>query len=158
MPIAKVDLPSTIAAVLAFTQAAAAALGVLAVGRTPAGVLDIPAVEQVGVGILTSLLAIALAIGCALVLVGRASRVIVLAAIGSLVISAYWIFLRPPPDGFPTIAVGYAVLPVLILGLLAVSTQSAARAARRPTPAGAAEDAEPSAQLPDQDTKDAISA
>lgn len=145
---AKVDVPSTIAAVLAFAQAAAAVIGVLALARSAQGIFDIPAIEQVGVGILTILVAAALGVGCVRVLTGGSPRVIAGASTGSLVISAYWILLRPQAEGFPAIAVAYAVVPVLILGVLALSRAQAAIAGRTAPPA------EPA----DRDAGDAISA
>lgn len=133
-PSAKVDLPSTVAAVLGFAQAVAAADGVLAVWRTPSGLLDVPDAERLGVGILTTAVAVALAIGCARVLTGGSPRVLVAAAVVSLLISAYWILLRPPVDSFPDLAVSYAVLPVLSLGLIGFSALRTSRAQSRPAP------------------------
>lgn len=144
---AKVDLASTAAAVLAFTQAAAAALGVLAVWRTPEGLIGIPDIEQLGVGLLTALVAIALAVGCAYVLTGRTSGMIVVASVGSLVISAYWAFLRPPIEGFPSFPVAYAVLPVLILGVLALSHARAARPPRTAESSGEPTNAPPARDM-----------
>lgn len=138
-PSTTVDLPSTVAAVLAFAQAAAAADGVLSIWRTPSGVLDIPTAERAVVGILTALVAVALAIGCARVLTGRSSRFVVAASVVSLVISAYWILLRPPVDTFPAFGVLYAVLPLLILALIGVSALRASLAAHAPVRRTAAE-------------------
>jgi len=136
---AKVDVASTAAAMLGVTQAAAAAMGVLAVWTTAEGLIDIPLLEQVGVGIVTVLVALALGLGCALTLTGQSPRILALGFVGSLMISAYWLLLRPPAEEFPVIPVVYAVLPVLGMALLAVS---AARSRSHTAPPDAAENAD----------------
>ncbi len=134
---AKADLSSTIAAVLAGTQSAAAAVGVLAVTRTPDGLLNVPSAELVLVCIVTVAVALALAVGCVRILTGRSPRLTIVGSVASLVISAYWVFLRAPAERFPDIAVAYAVLPVLTIWLLVVSRGLAARRARKARPAAA---------------------
>lgn len=130
---ARVGVASSAAAMAGVTQAAAAAMGVLTVWTTADGLLDVPQAEQIGVGIVTLLVALGLGLGSARTLTGRSSRLLVLAKVGSLVISAYWGLLRPPAEEFPVIPVAYAVLPVLGLGLLAVSAvRSRSRSARDP--------------------------
>ncbi len=151
---AKADLPSTVAAAMALTQAAAAAVGVLAVARTPEGLLDVPGVELFLVCLSTLAVAVVLALGCLHILVGRSPRLAILGSVASLVISAYWILRRPPADTFPDLAVAYAVLPVLTLGSLAVYRVLAARRARRPTPVLAGDNApEPADESTPGETK-----
>lgn len=137
MAFPQVDLLATVAAMSAFIQAAAAAIGVLAVGRTASEVLGISSVEEFGVGMLTLAVAVALTVGCARVLTGRSSREVVGAAAASLLISGYWILRRPAAVGFPEIAFAYAALPLLILVLLRISrtrTRTRTGPSPRPTP------------------------
>jgi len=133
----RADLPATLAAVLAFTQSAAAALGVLAVVRTPDGLLNVPDAELALVSVVTFVVAVILAAGCVHTLSGRSVRLSVVGSVGSLVISAYWILLRPPDEGFPGIAVAYAALPVLILALVGLSRVLGATRAKTDQPAPA---------------------
>ena len=117
----KVTLASTVAAMLGVTQAAAAAMGTLTVWTTADGLIDIPEPELAGVGIVTVLVAVALGVGSARTLTGKSSRLLAVANLCSLVISAYWGVVRPAADGFPVIPISYAAVSVLGLGLLAVS-------------------------------------
>lgn len=117
----KLDLASTVAAMLGVTQAAAVAMGALTVWATSGGLIDIPALEQVGVGVGTILVALALGLGCARTLTGQSPRMLAWSFAASLVISAYWGVVRAPAQAFPVIPVVYAVFPMLGLALLAYS-------------------------------------
>ena len=114
--------------------------------RTPEGLFGIPDIEQVGVGLLTALVAISLAVGCAHVLTGRTWRGDRRGFGWVPGYFAYWIFLRPPVVGFPIFAVAYAMLPVLILGLLSRARAMAARPPRTVEPS-----AEPAKASPARD-------
>ena len=109
--------------------------------RTPAGLFGIPDIEQVGVGLLTALVAISLAVGCAHEVTRRTGGDLV-GSVGSLTIRRTGFSSIHQSWAFRPFAVGYAMLPVLILGLLSRARAMAARPPHTVEP-GAEPSAEP---------------